>query len=290
MGEVFLQLLLSGIILGSIYGLIGIGFSVFHSSTGAINFAQGEFVVLGSFLAVSLAAAGLPAPASVIAAAVFLSLAAGLFFYVFLKRLADEPVYLVVATVALSLVLRTLALYFWGREPLGLPSLFANKVLAIGVVVASYDQLLVFVTGIFFYLFLLFLFRKTPAGKAIRAVVEDRELAQASGLNPAAYQSLTFSMAAFLGAVSGGVLSPISMLSYHSGGLLGLKGFAAAVISGFEKPEAAFAGGIILGIIESLSAYFFPSGFKDLVAVVVLLAVLTFKPEGLLIKGGTRRV
>lgn len=290
MGEVFLQLLLSGIILGSIYGLIGIGFSVFHSSTGAINFAQGEFVVLGSFLAITLASSGLPGPAAILLAALLLSLAAGLVFFVFLKKLADEPVYLVVATVALSLILRTLALYFWGREPLGLPSLFKNKAVVLRTVLISYDQLIVFATGILFYFLLLFLFRKTSTGKAIRAVVEDRELAKTSGLNPAAYQSLTFSLAAFLGAAAGGVLSPISMLSYHSGGLLGLKGFAAAVISGFEKPESAFAGGIILGIIESLSVFFFPSGFKDLVAVLVLLAVLTFKPEGLLMKGGRRRV
>jgi branched-chain amino acid transport system permease protein len=289
LGELVLQVLLSGVILGAIYGLIGIGFSVFHSATGAINFAQGEFVVLGSFLAISLAGIGLPTPLAILISSIMLALAAGIFFLLFLKKLAEEPVYLVVATVALSLTLRTVALYFWGREPLGLPSIFKKNLLAFKEFSITYDQLLIFATGVFLYFQLLFLFRKTAIGKAIRAIMEDSELAQTSGLNPVTFQSFSFSLAAFLGALSGGILSPVSMLSYFSGGLLGLKGFTAAVIGGLEKPEAAFAGGIVLGIIESLATYFFPSGFKDLIALFILLLVLALKPEGLLVKGVSRK-
>lgn len=278
--ETLIQFLITGIVLGSIYGLIGVGFSVVHSATGAINFAQGEFVVLGAFMSISLVGVGIHHPLAIVISPLILSIAALIVYRIFLQRVSSEPLYLVVATIALSLILRTVALYFWGREPLGAPSFFKGKLISVFGLNVSYDQVLIFSASVVFYFLLLFIFSYLPAGKAMKAVVEEREIAMSCGLNPQFYQSLSFSLGAFLGAFSGCILAPVSMLSYFSGGLLGLKGFASAVFAGLEHPQRVIFGGLALGILEAVAVYFVPSGFKDLVALVVLLFVLTFKPEG----------
>ncbi|MCX7831525.1 MAG: branched-chain amino acid ABC transporter permease [Actinobacteria bacterium] len=287
--ETLIQLLISGAVLGSIYGLIGVGFSVVHTATGAINFAQGEFAVLGAFLAISLTGADLPHFFAVIISPIVLTLFVVLLFRIFLTRVADDALYLVVATIALSLMLKTLLLYFWGREPIGLSSPFQGKTLNIAGLMLGYDQLLIIAGALIAYIFLLFFFSKHPAGKAMKAVVEEKEIAMASGLNPALYQGVAFAFGSLLGAFAGCLVAPVSMLSYNSGGLLGLKGFASAIFAGLDRPERAVFGGIILGVIESLVVLFVPSGFKDVVALIVLLIVLTLKPEGFL-SGGRKRL
>lgn len=287
MGESLLPLIVSGIVLGSIYGLSGFGFSVVYRATGAINFAQGEFVVLGAFLGVTLTEKGIPYFAVAFLSPVLLSAFVLIVFYLFLSKVTEEPLRLVVATIALSLILKTLALYFWGREPLGLSSPFAGRGVEIGGIIVTADQLLIIGAVILTYLFLKLLFN-SYTGKLMQAVVEERELATAAGLNPNFYQALSFFLASFLGGFAGVAIAPVSMLSYQSGGLLGLKGFAAAVFAGLDNPERSFLGGIIIGILESLAILWLPSGYKDLVALVVLLLVLSFRPYGFFAKSKKR--
>lgn len=288
MGETLIQLVLSGIVLGCIYGLIGIGFSTVHSSTGAINFAQGEFAVIGAFLCISLVGAGLPFFLSSLLSPLLLTAFVVLVFIVFLRRVAGDPLYLVVSTIALSLMLRTVALYFWGREPLGISSAFAGRTLKIFSGTLTFDQVLVVASAALLYIVLFLIFSKTFTGRAMKAVVEEREIAMASGLNPLFYQGFSFALGAFLGAFSGCIFSPIAMLSYFSGGLLGLKGFASAVLAGLEEPQKVIFGGIILGLVESFAVLFVPSGYKDMVALIILLLVLTLKPEGILTRSRRR--
>lgn len=275
------QFIAAGITLGLVYGITGIGFSIVYNATGAINFAQGEFVVLGAFTAITLNALGLSVWISALLSAALVGLGAFLIYIFFLRRVAFEPLLLVVATIGLSLVLRTLALYFWGREPLGLKHFLGEGSVKLFSASINYQQILILALALLIFLFLSIFFRYSIAGKAMKAVVEDVEIARTTGINPLFYQALSFALAGALAAVSGSFVAPISMLSYYSGGLLGLKGFAAAIVGGLNKPSNAIIGGIIIGLIESFSVIFIPSGLKDLSSLLFLLIVLALKPEGL---------
>jgi branched-chain amino acid transport system permease protein len=287
-GGILTQFIAAGLTLGLIYGITGIGFSIVYNATGAINFAQGEFVVLGAFAAITLNALGFSIWLSVFLAAVFVSLGAFLVYLLLLKRVAFQPLLMVVATIGLSLSLKTIALYFWGREPLGLKHFVHEKSITFFGASITYQHLLIFALALFVYTFLTLFFRYTLTGKAMKAVVEEVEIARTTGINPIFYQSVAFAIAGAFAALSGSFMAPISMLSYYSGGLLGLKGFASAVVGGLDKPQNAVFGGVIIGLIEALSVIFIPSGLKDLSALVFLLIILAFKPEGLFVKAEKR--
>lgn len=276
-----LQFILAGITLGSIYGIVGIGFSLIFNATGAINFAQGEFVVLGAFLTISFYSFGLPIPVSVALSFLVMTVVAGAIELIVFRGVRYNVLAIIIGTIGVSLILRTIGLLGWGREPLGLPHFFGEHTIKIAGANISYQAVLIIITAAAILIFLEFFLNRTIAGKALRAVVEDREAARASGIMPEKYTLLAVALAGGTGALSGSVVAPLAFLSYSSGGLLGLKGFAAAIIGGLRKPSASLYGGIALGVIEALSAAFLPSGFKDAVALLVLLIVLALKPEGL---------
>lgn len=276
-----LQFIFAGITLGSIYGIVGIGFSLIFNATGAINFAQGEFVVLGAFLTISFYSLGLPVLVSVVISFfVMTAIAAAIELTVF-RGVKYNVMAIIIGTIGMSLVLRTIALLGWGREPLGLPHFFGEHTVRIAGATITYQAVFIIITAIAILVFLEFILNRTITGKALRAVVEDREAARTSGIMPEKFTLFAVALAGGLGALSGSVVAPLAFLSYGSGGLLGLKGFAAAIIGGLRKPSSSLYGGITLGIIEALAAAFLPSGYKDAVALLVLLLVLAIKPEGI---------
>lgn len=286
--EILPQFIIAGLTLGLIYGVTGIGFSIIYNATGAINFAQGEFVVLGAFTAITLSVLGFSIWLSVFLASILVFIGAFLVYFLFLRKVAFQPLLMVVATIGLSLSLKTIALYFWGREPLGLKHFIQEKSIIFLGANITYQHLLIFALAVFAYIFLTIFYRYTLTGKAMKAIVEEVEIARTTGINPIFYQSLAFAIAGAFAALSGSFMAPISMLSYYSGGLLGLKGFASAVVGGLDKPQNAVFGGIIIGLVESLSVIFIPSGLKDLSALIFLLIILAFKPEGLFIRAERR--
>lgn len=286
---VLLQFIFAGLTLGVIYGITGIGFSIIYNSTGAINFAQGEFLVLGAFITISLDKAGVPLFFSVALSFLILFISFGAVYFLFLKRAARDPILLVVATIGLSLVLKSALLYFWGREPLGLRDFFGGKSVSFYGVSTGFQNIFILVISCLIFLLLLIFFNRSFAGKAMKAVVEEPELARIAGISPVKYQMLSFSLAAGLAAFAGSIVAPVAMLSFGAGSLLGLKGFAAAIAGGLSKPEYAIPGGLIIGIVESLSVMLIPSGLKDVSALIFLLLILALKPEGLFIRGGRRK-
>lgn len=286
-----LQLLFSGLTLGSIYALIALALVTTFNITGVLNLAQGEFLALGALLAASLSAAGLPLAAAFVISVALVTLLSGL-----VERAAIYPargasgLTLIIITIGLSISLRGLALLIWGTDPMALPAFSRGAPLALGGATIGLQSLWIFglvavtLAGLFAF------FELTYQGKAVRACVINRTAARLVGINPATMSLLAFAGSGAIGAAAGIFIAPVTLATYDMGFMLGVKGFVAAAIGGMYSVSGAVLGGIILGILEVYFAGLISSGLKDALALVVLLAVLMLKPEGLMGVIGGRKV
>lgn len=281
-----LQYLVSGLTLGSIYGMIALGFTLIHNATGVVNFAQGEFVTYGALVAISGVAAGLPMPVAVPVAAVAVMLLGAV-----LERVAIRParhasvITLIIITIGASMFLRGLAMAIWKQDPLPLRHFSGENPIHFGG--ASVLPQHLWVVGVVFatMLALWLLGERTQVGKAMRACAINRTAAQLVGIPVTRMVMLSFALSGLLGGLAGAIVAPLSMGQYNMGTMLGLKGFAAAVLGGMGNPMGAVLGGLLLGALESSSAVVLASGYKDAIAFTVLLLVLLTRPSGLLGKG-----
>lgn len=282
--EQFLQYLISGINSGSIYALIALGFTLIYNSTKLINFAQGEFVMLGGLIAVSLnSAIGLPLYLSVI-----IAVAATTVIGVIFERLAINPlkgspqITLIIVTVGASLLIKNVAMILWGRDPQRLPAFSGEQSIPFfGAAIVPQMVWVVAVTIILVLLLQLF-YKRSIYGKAMKACSINESAAQLVGINTSNTVMMSFALSAAFAAIAGVLITPISMTSYASGSSLGLKGFAGAVLGGMDNPLGAVLGGLLLGILEALSISVLDSGYKDAIAFVILVLVLLLKPSGIL--------
>jgi branched-chain amino acid transport system permease protein len=287
-----LQYVISGATLGSTYGLAGLGFTVIFNTTEIINFAQGEFVMLGGMLAVfAIRWAGLP-----LALAVPLAICLTTLVGVAVDRLTIRPVrgrsviVLIIITIGVSIVLRGAAMLLFGKDTYALPGFSGGEPLAL--LGASFLPQSLWVGGITLctLVAMKLYFDRTISGKAMLACACDRKAASLMGINVDTMVTLSFAFSALVGALGGAILAPITLTSYDVGILLGLKGFAACILGGLGNPFGAVAGGVILGVLESLSAGLISSGYKDAVAFVILLALLFVRPSGLFGRRSAERV
>ena len=281
--EIIPQLVLSGLALGAIYAFIGVGFVTIHAVTGFINFAQGEFAMVGAMVAITLVARGVPLPAAVLGGVVAATLVGLL-----TERLAVHPVrqrsplIVLVTTVAASTVLRGAALFLWGTEPYRLPAFSPGPPLAIGPGVISRQELWILGLMVVVMIALALFFERTLPGVAMRACAENFVASRLVGISPATMALFAFGLSALLAGLAGVAVAPTTFATYDMGLMLGLKGFVAAVLGGLRSAPGAVLGGLLLGILESLGAGLIASGYKDALAFVVLLLVLVVRPEGLL--------
>ncbi len=283
MHAAFLQYLLSGATVGSIYGLAGLGFAVIFNATQVINFAQGEFVMLGGMLAVfSIRWGGLPLPA-----AVGLAIAVTTLIGVLVDRLTIRPVRsrspltLIIITIGVSILLRGIVMLSFGKDTYALPAFSGGTPILIYGASLLPQSLWVGGVTAATLLGMKAYFDHTIFGKAMLACACDRKAAALVGISVETMVTLSFALSALVGALGGVILAPITLTSYDVGILLGLKGFAACILGGLGNPFGAVAGGVILGILESLAAGFISSGYKDAVAFLILLVLLFFRPTGL---------
>lgn len=278
-----LQYTLSGITIGSIYAMVAVGFNIIYNATGIINFAQGEFVMLGGMLAVYLhRKLGIPlyliTPASAIGVSII-----GLL----LERFAIHPlknpsvITLIIITIAASILFKGGAMFIWGKETYILPSFSGDK--PIYLLGATILPQTLWILGFLFliYTLLMFFFRYTMVGKAMKACAYNRRAAEIVGINVNRMVLLSFGISALIGGIAGVIATPITLVNYDRGSLLGLKGFGTAVLGGLGNIGGAVSAGLIIGILESYSAGMLSSGYKDAVALVILLLVLYFKPGGI---------
>jgi branched-chain amino acid transport system permease protein len=282
MGSQWLQFVASGVTSGAIYALVALGFSIIYNASGAINFAQGEFVMIGGMSAVTLVAAGLPMPVVVPLAALTAVVVALL-----LEKLAIEParkastVTLIIITIGASLLLRGLAQLVWDKRIHSLPAFSGDAPLQFMGATVLPQSLWVLGGAALAVGVLSWFFGRTLFGKAMLATSYNPLAAQLVGINTRTVLFVSFGLAGMLGALAGVLIAPITFTSYDSGIMLGLKGFAAAMLGGLGSFSGAVLGGLLLGLAEALGAGFVSSAYKDVIAFVVLLAVLFFMPGGL---------
>jgi branched-chain amino acid transport system permease protein len=287
----FLQFLFSGVTAGAIYALVALGFSLIYNASHVINFAQGEFVMIGGMATVFIAAAGMPLPLAALGA-IGVAVAAGLA----IERFGVQPardasvITLIIITIGASIFLRGLAGVVFDKNFHSLPALSGDVPLRIGGATLLPQSLWVLGTTLAVALLLWLFFRFSLTGKAMLASAHNRLAAQLVGINVRLGLMLSFALSGALGAIGGILIAPIAPTHFQVGVMLGLKGFAAAILGGLGSGPGALLGGLSIGIAEAMSAGYLSSAYKDAVAFVIILVVLVLRPRGLLGGAAAERV
>lgn len=290
-GATALQLLFAGVGNGAIYALVALGFNVIFKSTGALNFAQGEWVMLGGMVAAAVIAAhaavwlGCLIAVAIVAA---VGLVSERLIVAPLKQ--PTPMLITLLSIGLAISTRSAVMLALGKDPAGYPGFSGDAVLTIlGARVPAQTFWIIGITLVFLGL-THFFFERTILGKALRAVAADREAAALVGINVQYSVMWSFVIGALAGGIAGTIITPVTFTSYDQGALVGFKGFSAAMLGGIGNLYGAMLGGILLGLLETLAAGYISSHFKDAVAFVVLLLILFALPSGLLGRAAGEKV
>ncbi len=278
-----MQYLLSGITKGSIYAVVAIGFNLIFNATGVLNFAQGEFVMLGGMLAVTLAQFA-PLPIAIAGAVLGVAVLGCVLELVLFRKLRRHSIlHLIIITIGLSIVIQEAALHCWDEKLHKLPEFSGNEISSIQFLGAAITPQVLWVLGTVGIMVLLLqgFLKYTLQGRAMRACSSHPEAAMLAGINIANMRTLSFGLSAALGAMAGCVISPITQTHYEMGGPLAIKGFAAAILGGLGNPMAAVVGGLLLGVLEASSVSVLPAAYTDVAAFAVILLVLFVRPHGL---------
>ncbi len=277
-----LQILFSGLTVGAIYALIALGLIIIFNASSVVNFAQGEFVMLGGMGTVFLAYWGLPLPAAA-AAAIVVAIACGLA----LQKLAIEPaqssstVSLIVITIGASIFVRGIAQIVFDKQSHSLPPLFSDAPLRIAGATVQIQSLVVMGSTAAILAALFVFFTRTLIGKAVLAAANNRDAARLVGIDTNFVVSLSFGLSAAVGALGGILVTPITLTNAEIGIPLALKGFAGAMLGGLGSPLGAVVGGLAIGLIEAITAGWISSAYKEASPFLVIILVLIFMPNGL---------
>ncbi len=280
----FLQLLISGIALGCIYGLIALGFVLIYKATETVSFAQGDLMMLGAFGGmVCMTMLDFPFWLAVLSALVSMGLMGLLIERALIRPILGQPAFsIVMLTIGVGYVARGLITMLpgIGTDTHVLPVPYKDALLQIGGLIIPMEQLVVMVFTALLCVALFALFRYTKLGIAMQASSQNQLAAYYMGIPVKRLNGLVWALAALVAAIAGLLLAPITFVHANMG-LIGLKAFPAAVVGGFSSLPGAIVGGMIIGVVESLAGFYLPEGFKDIAAYVVVLIMLMVKPNGL---------
>ncbi len=298
--EILLQQIINGLVQGSVYALVALGYTMVYGILGLINFAHGEIVMIGAMLALSALTAliglGLP-PLAALPVSIALAMSGCMVLGYGIERIAYRPLRHaprlapLITAIGLSIVLQNLAMMIWGRGYLSFPQLIANDPHLIAGAIINDIQIIIFVVALSIMAGLMLVVHGTRLGRAMRAVSENQHAAQLMGVDIDRVISITFMIGSALAAIAGVMVSAnYGLTHYYMGFILGLKAFTAAVLGGIGNLRGAMLGGLLLGLIESLGAGyvgdltggFMGSNYQDVFAFFVLIAVLVLRPSGLL--------
>ncbi len=287
------QLLVSGLAIGSIYALVALGFVLIYNAVGVVNFAQGDFVMFPSFVAVTFLLPGIAVFGTVVhwklpvLAVYLLVLLLMVGFGLLFNRIAYYPLRergwmpVVISTIGVSIFLRNAAQLVWGSQPVVMPSLFPVDTVALGPLHIRPQDLLIIAVTALLIAFQYVLFERTTLGKQMRATAQDRTTARLIGIRVGRIVAITFVYSALLGTISGLLVAPIFTVTKEMGGLIALKAFAASIVGGFGSIPGAIIGGLAIGVIETFGGYYVSASYVDAIAFVILIAVLLVRPQGL---------
>jgi branched-chain amino acid transport system permease protein len=278
-----LQLLFTGLGIGSIYALVALGFVLIYRATNVVNFAQGDFAMLGAFSMVVLCIdLELPYWLGILITLVAMLLFGALFnfaVYYPLRNRGFQPV--MISTIGASILLENGVLAAYGPRPQTLPSFFSSPGFSIGPIFFDSQYLLILgVTMVMVTIQYLF-FERTLLGKKMQATSQDKEMASLLGIPVATMTMLTFVYSSALGGLAGILVAPILFVSVGMGSSIALKAFAASIIGGFGNVTGAIVGGLALGVVETFGAAYISVPYKDAFAFIVLVVFLLFRPQGL---------
>jgi branched-chain amino acid transport system permease protein len=279
----FLQYIFAGLSQGSIYALTAMSFTLVFNATRIINFSQGQMVMLGGMTLASLWKAGVPLWAAVLLAVLIVTGISIVFERVAIRPLLRAGVLAqIIATVGASFAFEAAAMLIWGRDAVLLPS-FPGGTQPVGIAGASITWQEIGFVGLTLIIVvaLQLFYRKSLFGTAVRACSVDPTAARMQGISYGAVVMFSFALAGAVSAAAGAAFTPIQLMSYRSGTLFGLKGFAAATLGGLGSPVGAVVGGYSLGIIEALGVGLVSADYKDAISFVILLLVLFVRPTGL---------
>ena len=276
------QQIISGVAVGCIYALVALGFVLIYKATEVINFAQGEFMMIGAFVAYTLIAlVKLPFLPALAFTLVFM-----FFFGIFLDRVMFRPLVgeeafaLVMVTLGLSFTLRSVAGMIWTYDTFDFPFIFSEKPLVLGGLVISTIHLTIIVSSVILVFLLYLFFKFTDFGIAMQATSQNQLAAYLMGIGVKKVFLLTWAISSVIAAVAGILIAPISFLHANMG-FIGLKAFPAAVLGGFGSIPGAIVGGLIIGLSENLAGAYLTTGFKNVFAYIILIIVLMIRPEGI---------
>lgn len=305
--DVFLQQLINGLVSGSIYAIVALGYTLVYGILRLINFAHGEIVMLGAMIALTviglLADSGLPGLV-IVASGLLCAIPCCMLIGYLIERIAYRPLRQapsltpLITAIGVSIVLQNLAMIIWGKEFITFPPLIEMQYFPVSEATINNVQIFIVIVSTLMMIGLNYLVNQTKLGNAMRATAQNAEVAALMGVNVNTIISLTFILGSALAAVAGIMVTAYYGLAhYDMGFMLGLKAFTAAVLGGIGNLRGAMFGGILLGIIESMGAGYlgtltngmFGSNYQDVFAFFTLIGVLIFKPSGLLGKAGGER-
>jgi branched-chain amino acid transport system permease protein len=278
----FSQLVISGFATGCIYAVVGLGFTLVYRTLRMVNFAQGQVFMAGAFLGLTIAQ-NVPMPTPLLLVAVGASafvMGVVLERFVF-RRLYHNHEVFIVGSIGLGIMLMN-GIRVLFPEPVPFPKVFGTQVIQIGTARVQETSLWVVACTIALVVLLHLLFTYTRTGRALRAVAADAETAGAVGVNVSRSIGLTFGLSFAVAAIAGVLIGPLYFVSFDMGDMVGLKAFSAAVFGGINSIPGTILGGVVIGILENLAGGYISSAYKDLVAFVILLVMLVWRPSGLL--------
>ncbi len=281
--DLLMQYLFSALTAGSIYATVAVGFNVIYNATGIINFAQGEFAMVGAMTAYSFSRVMPLAPAVVLAVAVTAALGGAVEMLIIRRLRSPSVLRMIIVTIGLSIVIREAALHVWDEKVRALPFFTGSEVSSVRILGAHVSPQVFWVLGVsaLAVIALQLFFRYSLTGQAMRACSVNPRAARLCGISARSMVTLSFVVSAALGALGGCLVSPLTQTHYAIGTPLALKGFAAAVLGGLGDSAAAVAAGIILAALETFSVSVLPSAYQDVVAIAILLVMLFLRPSGL---------
>ena len=279
-----LQLFISGLANGCVYGLIALGFVLIYKATEAVNFAQGDFMMFGAFVTIWLTNSdhlGINFWLAVPIAVIIMGTLGYLLDMVVLRKMFGQPqIAVVILTIALGFILRFAAGAFWAHEPQSLETPYAGMEVRLGGLVLGLEEVAVIVVTLLLTFSLFLFFNRSKLGMAMQAASQNQLAAYYMGIPVKRIQSLVWALGGMVAAIAGVLFASKGAID-PSTGLLGIKAFAAAVIGGFGSLPGALIGGIIIGLVEPFAAYGLPAGYSQIAPYAIMLLVLIFRPAGL---------